>query len=378
GTVAFIGTTLFASGKWIGIALDEPKGKNNGSVQGTQYFSCEENHGLFVRQTQIRALEDETPPKAVSGIKPPSASSSFGSTSSLSKATSPTTPTSTTNLKPPSPPNTGSTVTLDTSPPALQQQEQIISSLPRQPKEDVDALKTELKDLQEKFDTLRLKRAEDKAKLKDFEKAKIQLQQLQEFKQAITQAKKEVKEAVEEKLKHADDRRDLVETAEIATLDNEMAEEKYEQLVREFEATKEKLEEVTLDLELLRNEIEDKGNDGTVNSYHVKQMEQQNERLKEAILKLRDLSASDKIEIQKLNKELEKYKNDCHDMLKSKEKHTIEIKELEDQIAELKEQIDFALGAQEMVEILIDKNLELEDRNSKLQEEIYDLESLHE
>lgn len=38
GTVAYVGTTLFASGKWIGIILDEPKGKNNGTVQGKSYF----------------------------------------------------------------------------------------------------------------------------------------------------------------------------------------------------------------------------------------------------------------------------------------------------------------------------------------------------
>jgi dynactin 1 len=38
GEIAYIGTTLFAQGKWIGLILDEPKGKNNGSVQGKQYF----------------------------------------------------------------------------------------------------------------------------------------------------------------------------------------------------------------------------------------------------------------------------------------------------------------------------------------------------
>ena len=41
------------SGKWIGVALDEAKGKNNGTVQGKRYFTCEESHGIFVRQTQV-------------------------------------------------------------------------------------------------------------------------------------------------------------------------------------------------------------------------------------------------------------------------------------------------------------------------------------
>lgn len=53
GTVAYIGNTLFASGKWVGVILDEAKGKNDGTVQGKRYFTCEENHGIFVRQSQV-------------------------------------------------------------------------------------------------------------------------------------------------------------------------------------------------------------------------------------------------------------------------------------------------------------------------------------
>lgn len=39
GTIAYVGATLFSPGKWIGVILDEPKGKNNGTVMGKQYFS---------------------------------------------------------------------------------------------------------------------------------------------------------------------------------------------------------------------------------------------------------------------------------------------------------------------------------------------------
>lgn len=38
GVIAFYGPTSFASGKWIGLKLDVPKGKNNGSVKGQVYF----------------------------------------------------------------------------------------------------------------------------------------------------------------------------------------------------------------------------------------------------------------------------------------------------------------------------------------------------
>lgn len=39
-----------------------------------------------------------------------------------------------------------------------------------------------MRDLEEKLETLRLKRAEDKVKLKELEKHKIQLEQVQEWK----------------------------------------------------------------------------------------------------------------------------------------------------------------------------------------------------
>lgn len=53
GTVAYVGATLFATGKWVGVILDEAKGKNDGTVQGRKYFTCDEGHGIFVRQSQV-------------------------------------------------------------------------------------------------------------------------------------------------------------------------------------------------------------------------------------------------------------------------------------------------------------------------------------
>lgn len=60
GTVGYIGTTLFASGKWVGVILEEPKGKNDGTVQGKRYFTCLENHGIFVRQSQVEHFKQHT------------------------------------------------------------------------------------------------------------------------------------------------------------------------------------------------------------------------------------------------------------------------------------------------------------------------------
>ena len=43
------------------------------SVQGKQYFTCPENHGIFVRQSQLTVLRDvdASPPAKQSGSKLP-------------------------------------------------------------------------------------------------------------------------------------------------------------------------------------------------------------------------------------------------------------------------------------------------------------------
>ena len=53
GTLQFCGTTEFAGGIWAGIALDEPEGKNDGSVKGVPYFKCLPEHGVFVPPNKI-------------------------------------------------------------------------------------------------------------------------------------------------------------------------------------------------------------------------------------------------------------------------------------------------------------------------------------
>ena len=45
GTLRFVGPTEFAPGMWAGIELDDPEGKNDGSVGGISYFKCSSKHG---------------------------------------------------------------------------------------------------------------------------------------------------------------------------------------------------------------------------------------------------------------------------------------------------------------------------------------------
>ncbi|XP_078413362.1 CAP-Gly domain-containing linker protein 4-like isoform X1 [Cetorhinus maximus] len=59
GTLRFCGTTEFASGQWAGIELDEPEGKNDGSICGIQYFSCPIKYGIFAPLSKISKVPVE-------------------------------------------------------------------------------------------------------------------------------------------------------------------------------------------------------------------------------------------------------------------------------------------------------------------------------
>ncbi|KAF5893236.1 dynactin subunit 1 isoform X3 [Clarias magur] len=407
GTVAYIGNTLFASGKWVGVILEEARGKNDGTVQGKRYFTCVENHGIFVRQSQIQLVEDgadttspDTPEAATSkvlkreileapksnkvrgakpkkaragvGVKVGSGSASAGEMSSSEPSTPAQTP-----LAAPVIPSPVGTLPSPVAPP-----------IPVPSKEE-EALRAQVKDLEEKLETLRMKRAEDKVKLKELEKHKIQLEQLQEWKskmqeqqnelqKQLKEAKKEAREALEAKEHYMEEMADTADAIEMATLDKEMAEERAESLQQEVDALKEKVDELTMDLEILKHEIEEKGSDGAASSYHVKQLEEQNGRLKEALVRMRDLSATEKQEHSKLQKQMEKKNFELETVRLQKEKIQEEMKMAEKTIDELKEQVDAALGAEEMVETLTERNLDLEEKVRELREAVTDLEAINE
>jgi len=53
GIIAYIGETQFAPGEWAGVVLDQPVGKNDGSVANIRYFQCDPKRGVFSRLTRL-------------------------------------------------------------------------------------------------------------------------------------------------------------------------------------------------------------------------------------------------------------------------------------------------------------------------------------
>lgn len=59
--MAFVGTVAALPGvegaKWVGVRLDEPVGKNDGTVGGKRYFDAPKNCGVFLRGERVECGE---------------------------------------------------------------------------------------------------------------------------------------------------------------------------------------------------------------------------------------------------------------------------------------------------------------------------------
>jgi len=55
GVVMYVGPIPeMPIGWWIGVKLDEPLGKNDGSVKGARYFTCDPAYGCFIRPQNVQ------------------------------------------------------------------------------------------------------------------------------------------------------------------------------------------------------------------------------------------------------------------------------------------------------------------------------------
>ena len=71
GTIRYVGCTHFADGLWVGVEIDLPRGRNDGSIDGQKYFTCEPKHGLFAPPWKISIDKEEENPEYEEDRQPP-------------------------------------------------------------------------------------------------------------------------------------------------------------------------------------------------------------------------------------------------------------------------------------------------------------------
>jgi len=233
---------------------------------------------------------------------------------------------------------------------------------------------------------------EDREKLKVLEKIQAErdkfegiIQKLQAKyqpqQQEITDLRKQLKEAAAkfEEVENLQAEHDDV--VEMATLDREMAEETAEVLKHELEALKLKAEELELEVEVLREENAELGGEMTQEekaSHGWIAMERSNERLKEALLKLRDMSQEQEEELRHQIKSLEEDLNELSGVKEHYETTKAKLAQSEATVEDLRQQLDNALGAEDMIEELTERNMSMSEEIEELKVTIEDLESLKE
>ncbi|KAG6889336.1 hypothetical protein C0995_001744 [Termitomyces sp. Mi166 len=248
----------------------------------------------------------------------------------------------------------------------------------------------ELQELRAKIRVLEAKRADDSRHVQELEtrlseaesfvalrpklQAKLMSQQTE-----LAAAKRELADA--QQLAQLSETRllDAQEQLEMATLDKEVAEERSELVETELEELKEKYAVLEVEIKVVR---EGGGGDGDPsagkNSLAYIQLEKQNERLKEALIKLRDMSQETEQDQRRRIAEMEKDITGLDDLQSQYESTLIKLSNAEVQIEDLKLQLDDALGAEEMLVQLTERNLVLGEKIEEMRITIEDLEALKE
>ena len=249
-----------------------------------------------------------------------------------------------------------------------------------------------LEEYEAKIRILEKKRLEDREKVKALEKVqserdtfkgiiqKLQTK-LQPQQQEMANLRKQVKD-LEERYEALETQHAENDTAnEMATLDREVAEETAESLKLELDTLRQRHEELELEVDVLREENQELGKEMSPEektSQGWLQMERSNERLREALMRLRDVTQEQEAELKAQVLELEQDLEDKNKLENEFQQTKEKLLQSDTSLEDLRQQLDTALGAEEMIEELTDRNMALNEKMDELRQTIEDLESLKE
>ncbi|VDN18743.1 unnamed protein product [Gongylonema pulchrum] len=209
----------------------------------------------------------------------------------------------------------------------------------------------------------RLKRKQDHPKLVEYDKNVAELNALRDFKTKMLESNKRLQRTLQEKekelgelVKSSHEKEEWVteieHRLELMTIEKEVAEEKAELLQGDIEAEKQRAQNLEDELKALRSQIEKTGEDlaqacffrffvriFASDGLRLKQLEFQNEKLREALVKLRDFSSRMTEDKRKLEQENEKLSDETAKLVKICENLQKDLQTAEQNITTLREQL---------------------------------------
>ncbi|WRT67723.1 uncharacterized protein IL334_004695 [Kwoniella shivajii] len=254
--------------------------------------------------------------------------------------------------------------------------------------------KRELEELKIKIKILENRKHEDQEKIKTLEgrageadtlrAARVKLQaKFQELQTSLVAAQRSSRDLQSENTRLDNRAVEAMDQLEMAALDREVAEEKAEAAELEKDRLNEKLQELELEVAVLKEENAEyekpvSGVEGERTSLAFVQLEKHNERLKEALIRLRDVSAEAEREHKAKLADLGKELTSQEDLISQLDLTEAKLSNTEAHVEDLKAQLDDALGAEDMLEQLTERNLQMGERIEEMRVTIEDLEALKE
>eukprot|EP00607_Mallomonas_marina_P002242 CAMPEP_0182438218 /NCGR_PEP_ID=MMETSP1167-20130531/85603_1 /TAXON_ID=2988 /ORGANISM="Mallomonas Sp, Strain CCMP3275" /LENGTH=559 /DNA_ID=CAMNT_0024631469 /DNA_START=22 /DNA_END=1698 /DNA_ORIENTATION=+ len=396
GVVRFIGDTQFASGEWIGVELDAPDGKNDGSVADVRYFQCAVNHGVFVKRAQIRVdKEDVTQDnkdkisalrekrKARESTVPDSSSLPLSSSSSPSVSSSAPSLSqqiqeetvqnedererekAEVNAPPPPPPTQPTVPNSDSS-----------SSLPLSTPQKTSNMSQGEEDTENGLlDTLRRDRDKYRARVTELE-AQVSSSSLSPPPSLSSAPPSTPMSVIKDRATISSQGRRIIDLEEqLDTLQHtmELLSLDKEQVAIDLEEAQETIK--CLETELAQTQI--RANIASSSSGST-DLETQVERLKEALMKLHQTSSSEAHTLRNRVRELEGAENKAIERAKEVETLTQWQIQAKTRIEELSQAVDEASGYESLLESLTERNLDLTTHNNHLVDTVTDLETAQE
>ncbi|KIV81130.1 hypothetical protein PV11_08575 [Exophiala sideris] len=245
-----------------------------------------------------------------------------------------------------------------------------------------------IKTLETKLRALQSQRQEDQAKIQNLQELQNKNTRYEGIIQALQKKLKTNQQEMADLKAKYDDAETRASTVpdrsaeheselELATLDKEMAEERAEMYESELEALKLKHEELELEAEILKEENreltsvmgpEEKASAGWL------QMERETERLRQALVMLRDMSQQNEADLKNEIKELQETLDELKDSTSKYEEVAAKLNKSEETNQHLKEQLEAAEANDDILEAMETERDQNRSQMEILKRQIQDLE----